>query len=65
MHFLAVCGIDPVAQALQDVFTYTPVLAQVLWILHLLLLEVALPLRAWPKLELQARTHVRAVAEQV
>jgi hypothetical protein len=65
MHFLAVCGIDPITKVFCKAFVYTPILAQVLWILWLLLLEVALPLKAWPKLGLQDQTQVGPVAVRV
>ena len=65
MHFLAVCGIDPMTKAFRAAFVYTPILAQVLWILRLLLLEIALPLQAWPELGLRDRTKVGSVAGRV
>jgi hypothetical protein len=46
IHFLAICGVNPQTKAFQPVFSYTPILAQVLWIIRLLILEYALPLRA-------------------
>jgi superfamily II DNA helicase RecQ len=65
MHYLAVCGIDPVAKAFREAFVYTPILAQVLWIVRLLLLEIALPLKAWPELGLKDRSQIGAVAVRV
>ena len=65
MHFLAVCGIDPVTRSFRTSFVYTPILAQVLWILRLVLLEIALPLQAWPELELYDLPQARSVARRV
>lgn len=65
MHFLAVCGVNPTTQVFQLVFAYTPILAQVLWIVRLVMLEYALPLVEWPELWLNNRRHVGPVAERV
>ena len=47
MYFLAVMGVDSAAECLRHSFVYTPYLAGVLWVNRLLMLEYALPLRAW------------------
>jgi hypothetical protein len=65
MHFLAVCGVDSVSQSFRPPFVYTPILAQVLWILRLILLEITVPLQAWPELGLSNRTRVVSVARRV
>jgi len=48
IYFLAVMGIDMSNECLRYSFVYTPYLAGVLWVSRLLMLEYALPLRAWP-----------------
>ncbi|KAI9811941.1 MAG: hypothetical protein M1826_003013 [Phylliscum demangeonii] len=54
MHFLAVMGIDEVANKLRRPQTYTRVLAGILYINRLLALEYAVPQQAWPTLDLLA-----------
>lgn len=48
MHYLAVRGVDEQSQALRSSFFYTPILATALWVRRLIMLEVAVPLEAWP-----------------
>src|SRR6266516_3660163 len=55
MHYLAVRGVDEQAKAFRVAFFYTPILAAVLWINRLIILEVAVPLEAWPALGLQSK----------
>jgi len=65
MYFLAIMGIDSAAEALRHSFVYTPYLAGVLWVNRLLILEYALPLRAWPVTKLVARADVTSVRARV
>ena len=65
MYFLAVMGIDLVTKVLRHSFAYTPYLARVLWVNWLLMLEYALPLRAWPVTKLVARADVMSVRARV
>ena len=65
MHFLAVMGIDASAERLRHSFVYTPYLAGVLWVNRLLMLEYALPLRAWPVSKVVARDDVVSVRARV
>jgi hypothetical protein len=65
IYFLAVMGIDSAAEALRHSFVYTPYLAGVLWVNRLLMLEYALPLRAWPVIKLVARADVTSVRARV
>jgi hypothetical protein len=65
MHFLAVMGIDTGAERLRHSFVYTPYLAGVLWVSRLLILEYALPLRAWPVSKVVAREDVASVRARV
>ena len=43
MHFLAVQGVDEQGEPLRTAFTYTPILAAMLWVNRLIMLEVAVP----------------------
>ena len=61
MHYLAVRGVDEISGTLQAPFFYTSILAGVLWINRLLMLEVAIPLEAWPSLELESKAQVGSV----
>ena len=65
MHYLAVRGVDKKSKALRLLFFYTPILASALWISQLIMLEVALPLEPWPKLELKSRAQVESVPKQI
>jgi Orsellinic acid/F9775 biosynthesis cluster protein D len=65
MHFLAVMGIDVTNECLRHSFVYTPYLAGVLWVSRLLMLEYALPLRAWPVSKVVARTDVASVRARI
>jgi len=51
MHYLAVRGIDVHTKGFRSSFFYTPILAGALWISRLVLLEIAIPLVAWPGLK--------------
>ena len=69
MHYLAVCGINPCIQCFRTAPEYTPILAQMLWMIRLLMLEIAVSEQGWPKLGLKSRRQtgaiVGAVAERV
>ena len=65
MHYLAVRGVDEQAAAFQAAFFYTPILAAVLWINRLIMLEVAVPLEAWPALGLQSKAQVVSVRDRI
>ena len=55
MHYLAVRGVDEKSKALRLLFFYTPILASALWINWLIMLEVAILLKAWPSLGLESK----------
>jgi hypothetical protein len=65
MHYLAVRGVDEQSQSLRSAFYYTPILAGMLWINRLIMLEVAVPLEAWPALELESKAKVESVPNQI
>jgi hypothetical protein len=65
MHYLAIQGVDEQAAAFQAAFFYTPILAAVLWINRLIMLEVAVPLEAWPALGLQSKAQVVSVRDRI
>ena len=65
MHYLAVRGMNPRVERFATATEYTPVLAQMLWMIRLLMLEVALPEEGWPELGLKSRKETGAVAGAV
>jgi len=65
MHYLAVRGVDEESQSLRASFFYTPILAGMLWINRLIMLEVAVPLQAWPALRLKSKAEVESVRDQI
>ena len=65
MHFLAIIGINSAAEVLRHSFAYMLYLAGVLWVNRLLMLEYALPLRAWLVIKLVARADVTSVRARV
>lgn len=65
MHYLAVRGINPRVQRFHTAPEYTPILAQMLWMIRLLMLEVAVSEQGWPKLGLKSRRQTGAVAGAV
>jgi len=65
MHYLAVRGVNPQTQTFHEPFTYTPILAQMLWIIRVIMLEIALPLEGWDALGLRDRTRVASVPRRV
>ena len=65
MHYLAVRGVNPQTRRFYPSFQYTPILAQMIWIIRLLLLEVAVSEQGWPELGLQSRAVIGAVAGAV
>ena len=65
MHYLAVRGVDEQSETLRLAFFYTPILAGALWINRLIMLEVAVPLEAWPALGLKSKAEVESVPDQI
>ena len=65
MHYLAVRRVDKKSKALRLLFFYTPILASALWISWLIMLEVALLLELWPKLELKSKAQVELVPKRI
>ena len=65
MHYLAVRGVDEKSKALRSPFFYTPILAGALWINRLIMLEVAIPLEAWPSLGLESKAQVDSVRKRI
>jgi hypothetical protein len=65
MHYLAVRGVDEQSKAFRAAFFYTPILAGALWINRLIMLEVAVPLEAWPAVGLQSKAQVESVRDRI
>src|SRR5271168_2772141 len=65
MHYLAVRGVDEQTKAFRPSFCYTGILAGALWINRLLMLEVAVPSKAWPKLGLKSKAQVESVHKRI
>ena len=65
MHYLAIRGIDPLNKSLYPPLAYTPILGRVLWITRLLMLEIAVPLEAWPELGLQGKEDIKSIPERI
>lgn len=65
MHYLAVRGIDVQAEGFRASFFYTPILAGVLWISRLIMLEVAVPMEAWPQLGLESKATIPSIPRRV
>jgi hypothetical protein len=65
MHYLAIRGINPETTRFYSAFQYTPKLAHMLWMIRLLMLEVAVSEQGWPKLGLESRREIGAVAGAV
>ena len=63
MHYLAVRGIDHQTRAYMPASSYTPILAQMLWMIRLVMLEITLPLEDWPEIGLQSRSKIEGVVE--
>jgi hypothetical protein len=65
MHYLAVRGVDEKSNTLRASFSYTGILASALWINRLIMLEVALPLEPWARLDLQSKAQVESVPDRI
>lgn len=65
LHYLAVRGIDMTSQSLRDAFHYTPILAQILWVVRVLVLEMTISYRGWPKLKIPARDQCLCIPQRV
>jgi hypothetical protein len=55
MYYLAVYKVDEKSKSFKVLFFYTPILAGALWISCLIMLEVAVLLELWPRLELKSK----------
>lgn len=51
VHFFGVLGIHPYELAYRTAYAYTPYLSALLWVGRLIILEYALPLRAYTTLD--------------
>jgi hypothetical protein len=65
MHYLAIQGVDIQAKALRSAFTYTPILGRMLWMIRLIMLEIAVPLEAWPSLRLKSRAEIESIPNRI
>jgi len=65
MHYLAIRGVDEQSQTFRGAYFYTPILAAALWINRLIMLEVAVPLEAWPALRLESKAQVESVRDRI
>lgn len=65
MHYLAVRGVNPQTKRFYPSFQYTPILAHMIWMIRLLMLEVAVSEQGWPELGLESRKEIGAVAGAV
>jgi hypothetical protein len=65
MHYLAVQGIDAHAKALRSAFTYTPILGRMLWIIRLVMLEIAVPLVPWGAIGLKSKAKIPSIPDRI
>ena len=65
MHYLAVRSINPQTNRFYPSFQYTPILAQMIWVIRLVILELAVSEHGWPELGIPSRTETGAVAGAV
>lgn len=65
MYYLAICSINVQTKTFFLSFRYTPILAHMIWIIRLLMLEVAISEQGWPELGLQSRKEIGAIAGAV
>ena len=65
MHYLAVRSVNPQTEKFYLSFQYTPILAHMIWMIRLLMLEVAVSEQGWPELGLKSRAEIGAVAGAV
>jgi hypothetical protein len=65
MHYLAVRGVNPQTKRFYPSFRYTPILAHMIWIIRLLILEVAVSEKGWLELGLKSRKEIGAAAGAV
>jgi superfamily II DNA helicase RecQ len=65
MHYLAVRGVNPQTQRFFPSIQYTPILAHMIWMIRLLMLEVAIPETGWRELGLKSRKELGGVAGAV
>ena len=65
MHYLAVRGVDTQMKTFYPSFRYTPILAHMIWMIRLLILEMAVSEQGWPEIGLESRKEIGAVAGAV
>jgi hypothetical protein len=65
MHYMAVRGINTATRTFRTPVLYTPILAQMLWMIRLVMLEIAVSDEGWPELGIQCRVDLGAVAGAV
>ncbi len=65
MHYLAVRGINYKTARLYPSFHYTPILAHMLWMIRVVMLEIAVSETGWPELGIKSRQETGAVAGAV
>jgi hypothetical protein len=61
IYYLAVRAIDTKTSTFYPSFRYTPILAYMIWMIRLLVLEVAVPEQGWPELGFKSRKEIGAV----
>ena len=65
MHYLAVRSINLQTTRFYPSSQYTPILAQMIWVIRLVILELAVSEHGWPELGIPSRTETGAVAGAV
>jgi hypothetical protein len=58
MHYLAIRAINTATQTFRSPALYTPILAQILWIIRLLVLELTISDEGWDELGVPSRIEV-------
>lgn len=64
-HYLAVRGIDAPSKSFRGPMSYTPILGRMLWIVRLIMLEIAVPAREWPEIGLKPKEAIASVPDRV
>ncbi len=62
MHYLAVRSVNPETQRFYPLFQFNPLSAYMIWMIRLLMLEVAVSEKGWPEQALESRKKIGAVA---
>ena len=65
MHYLAIRSINPQTTRFYPSFQYTPILAQIIWVIRLVILELAVSEHGWPELDIPSHIETGAVARAV